>query len=172
VPFDRSCHRTTFNYWACVFHWLPTFWILILILILIIVVFAQVPSFTHYDIFHFSSCLFKQAAVSFCFLSCNVSHSKQAAATFSFPLSFSAVSVYPLPRSQILLLICFFLSLLYIKPLFPIKKQLSIDSSLNWEGHHWDIRSTRLSCHHLQFPPSAQLFSTLLTSYDHKCKPI
>jgi len=49
-------------------------------------------------------------------------------------------------------LIGFFISLLFVKPLFPINKQFSVDAFLDWEGHHWDIRSTGSSHHHSQFP--------------------
>jgi len=37
--------------------------------------------------------------------------------------------------------------LLYIKPIFPLDKQFSIDSFLDWEGLHWDFSSPP------QYPP-------------------
>jgi len=91
--------------------------------------------------------IFKQAAISLSFLACNVSHSKQAAIMSSFPLYFSRIFSLPYSvRSE-----SFFISLLYIKPLFPID-QFSIDSFLDWDGCHWDSYSTRSSCHCSQFP--------------------
>jgi len=67
---------------------------------------------------------FKNTAISLSFLPCDV---------MSFPhLLFKLSQFYPLPRGQILFLI----SLLYIKPLFPINKQFCIDSYPNWEGRH------------------------------------
>jgi len=104
--------------------------------------------------------LFKQVAISLPFLPCNSSHSKQAAVIFSFlvylPADFSLLSSV---RSECFL-ICFFISLLYIKPLFPINKLLSINSFLDWKGQ------SRLSCSpHHQFPPYAILLQTYLTRY-------
>jgi len=59
------------------------------------------------------------------------------AVMFSFVhLLFPSLQFYPLPRGQILFLVGFFISLSNIKPLFPINKQLGIDSFLDWEGHH------------------------------------
>jgi len=55
----------------------------------IIVVFAQIPSFSHYDIFTFQAQrLFKQAVINLSFLACNASHSKQTAVMFSLLLYF------------------------------------------------------------------------------------
>jgi len=67
---------------------------------------------------------------------------------FSFLLYFSRRFGFALfLRGPILLLIHFFNSFLYIKPFVAIKKQFSIDSFLDWEGH-WDIHSSRSSHHH------------------------
>jgi len=69
---------------------------------------------------------------------------------------FHAISVYPLlrgplfswsnPSDQIPF------SLLYIKPLFPINKQLSIDSFLDCDSLHWDFCSPPSFLQHSQFP--------------------
>jgi len=95
--------------------------------------------------------LFKLAAVSLSFLPCNVSHSKQAAIMFSFPLYFSAnISLTSSVKAESFST-RFFIPLLSIKPLFPI----SIDSLLYWEGHHWDSCLSHSYRHHSQFPTSA-----------------
>jgi len=60
---------------------------------------------------------------------------------------------YPLLRGpaflDTILLIQSTSSILYIKPLFPINKQISIDSFLDWEGLHCDFSLT------LTYPPYA-----------------
>jgi len=71
-------------------------------------------------------------------MSC-VSHFKQAFVVFIPALLSMPFQFYPLLRSQLILLIRFFISLLYVKPVVSIHKQFSIDSFLDWEGHHWNI---------------------------------
>jgi len=103
----------------------------------------------------------------FPFMLCNASHSKQAD-VFSFP----PFHYYHFPRGRIfsdpfiyqdIFLIRFFISLLCIKPLVSINKQFSIDSFLDWEGHHCDFCSSCSSRHLPQFSPSLQLIPTHLT---------
>jgi len=124
-----------------------------------LIVFAQVPYFLHYDIFHFtSSNLLKQADVSLPFLPCNVSHSKQVAIiltsayTFTWNCticshsSFYFPAFFSLPFNEVSKFLDPILyALLYLKPLLPINKQHSIDSCLGWQGHHWDFCSSRSS---------------------------
>jgi len=85
--------------------------------------------------------------------------SKPAAVVFIYALLFPPFQFYNLPKGQLFLLICFFISLV------SINKQLSIDSYLDWEGHHWDYLLSCSSRHHSQFPPSVQLLPTHLTRY-------
>jgi len=100
--------------------------------------------------------------ISLSFLPCNISHSKQAT-LFSILLYFSrCFSFALLPRGQIFLLIRFFIFLLYMKPPVAVNKNFSIDSFLDWEGHHWNTGS---SCDRLQFLPSVLLLPTHLTRY-------
>jgi len=102
----------------------------------VIIVCAQIPSFFAPQYFsHFKLKVFSKRLP--CFHSC---------------LTFPAGSGYPLPRRQIFLLIHFFISLLYIKPLFPINKQ-------------WDICLTCSSCHRSQFLPLVLLLLTHFTRY-------
>jgi len=124
------------------------------------VVLAQTPSFWHYDIFCFQAqSLFKHAAVCLSCLPCKVTHSKQAAVMFSFPFYFPAAFSLPSSMRSESFLIPFFISLLYLMPLFPINKHFSIDSFL----HHWDSLSSCSSNHHMQFPHSVILLPTHLT---------
>jgi len=105
----------------------------------IIIVFVQIPSFLQYNIFSLQAqSLFKQAAICLSFLLSNVSHSKQALNShYYLPANFCLPSQM---RSE-----SFLIFLLYIKPLFPINKQFSIDSFLDLEGH----RKDSCSSHHL-----------------------
>jgi len=91
------------------------------------------------NIFHFSSSKSFQAGCSqFVFpYPCNLSYSKQAAVVFIPAFTFPDVSVLSSSKMFDIFLIRFFISLLYIKPLFPMNKQFSIDSFLDWKGHHW-----------------------------------
>jgi len=93
-----------------------------------IVVYAQRPYFSHYDIFHFLSSKYFQTGRSLVCFSFHV----QKVIPNRLPLfSFPPFQFYPLPRGQLFLLIRFFIYLMYVKPIVPINKQLSID----WEGH-------------------------------------
>jgi len=64
-----------------------------------------------------------------------LSLSKQAAVVFIPALLLLPSQPYPLFRGQLILLIRFFISLLYIKPVVSINKQFSIDSFLDREGY-------------------------------------
>jgi len=98
--------------------------------------------------------VFKQATVSWSFLPCNASLSKQTA-LFSCPhILFLSFQFYPLLRGQLFLLIRFFISLLYIMPLVPINKQFSFDSFFDWESHHWDFSSSHSIGHCSQLLPT------------------
>jgi len=101
--------------------------------------------------------VFSKATTPLVCLPCNVTHSKQAALMFSF-LPFQFNLFYEVRKFLDLFL---YLPLVYINPLFPINKQFSIDSFLDWEGHHWDSRSTRSSHHPHKFSLSRLVFSSL-----------
>jgi len=73
------------------------------------------------------------------------------------PANFSLQSV----RSESFF-IHFFISLLYLKPLFPIDKQFSIDAFLDWEGHHWDSCSIYSFRQRSEYQPY-YLFSSQIT---------
>jgi len=95
---------------------------------IIIVVYAHFPIYLHYAILHFpSSKSFQIGCCSFVFSSSNVSHSKQAAICSHSHFYFSAYfSLLSSMRAESFLDI-----VLYIKPLFPINRQFSIDSFLD-----------------------------------------
>jgi len=123
-----------------------------------------------FALWYFSLCmlsLFEQAAISLSFLPCNVSHSKQTGVMFScllyFPAS-SQISVYPLQWGKKVFWSISASPFLYIKPLFPIDKQFSIDSFSWLEGHHYDSRASRSSCHCSQFLPYIFTIATHLTN--------
>jgi len=70
------------------------------------------------------------------------------------PCFHSPAWAQPPLRGPIFFLIRSLLFLLYLKPLFPINKQFSIDSFLDWEGLHWDFCSLPSFLKRSQFPPS------------------
>jgi len=97
----------------------------------IIVVYAHFPFSSRYDIFCFSSSKSFQTGCH-CLASLFpsvVSSPKQAAFVFTPHRHFRSLPLFS-----------------YAKHLFPINKQFSIDSFLDWEGLHWDFSSTRLFC--------------------------
>jgi len=120
------------------------------------------PSFSLYNIFHFSNSKSFQTGCQ-CLASFSplvASSPKQAAIVFTPALLFPPI-FYPLPRGPI------FLEpipplLLYIKHHFPLNKQFSIDSFLDWEGLHWDFSSMIMS------PPISVPFS----AYDFRRRSI
>jgi len=72
-----------------------------------------------------------------------------------------AINIWPMQEqyklwwyTRITYLRYFFSSLLYINHFVYINKQFSMGSFLDWEGHHWDIRSSCSSRHRSLFPPS------------------
>jgi len=71
----------------------------------------------------------------------------------------------PCSKSSVIFLIQSFLSLLYIKPLFPINKQFNIDSFLEWEGLHWDFFPLPSSPRRSLFMPSIRLLPTHLNCW-------
>jgi len=115
---------------------------------LIIMVLDQTPFFAK---------SFQTATVSLLFLPCNVSHFQTGCRNVCIPtLLFLPFQFYLRQIGQIFLLIHFFIALLNVKPLFPI----SIDSFLDWEGHHW----VSCSSHHCsQSLPSVMLLPMHLT---------
>jgi len=92
-----------------------------------IVVYAHFPFSSRYGIFCFSSSKpFQTGCHSLASFSPSVvSSPKQAAIVF-----ITLVRSLPL--------------IVYLKHLFPINKQFSIDSFLDWEGLHWDFSSMQL----------------------------
>jgi len=105
----------------------------------------------HFLLFKLS--LFKQAVISLTFLQCNASHSKQAAVMFLFlPFQFTLFSEV---RKFLYLPFAY-----KARPRFLSINSSVIDSFLDWEGHHWDSRSTDSSHHRLQFLPSVILLPT------------
>jgi len=106
------------------------------------------------------------------------SKSFQTGCLFSFPQLLSWCFTFTiLPKVRYFLIHLFIkifswsvpLSPFCIKPFVSINKQLSIDSSLDWEGHHWDYRSSR---HLPQFLPLLHLLQMHLTRYNDKVRTI
>jgi len=95
-----------------------------------IIVHALLPSFSRYNIFHLltvQSCFEQATAVltpAYLFPTNILPSSKKSNISWSDHLD-------PIPPL-----------LLYIKLPFPMNKQFSIDSFLDWEGLHWDFSST------------------------------
>jgi len=132
----------------------------------IIAVYAQRPSFHATIFFTFQvQSPFKQAAIGLAFLPWNESLSKQAAIK-SFLVLFYSVSSWPSSqRSAISWSDPIPHYFLYIKPPFPINKQFSIASFLDWEGLHWDFCSPPSFRQCSQFLPQVQLIPIHLTRY-------
>jgi len=107
-----------------------------------IIVHTHLPSFLRYDIFHFSSSkLFQTGCHCLASFSLSVvSSPKQAAVVFTPALYSSQYSTLFQEVQYFLIRSLFYL--LYIKHHFPLNKQFSIDSFLDWEGLHWDFSST------------------------------
>jgi len=110
----------------------------------ILVVHAQLPSFSCHDIFHFiSSMSFQTSCSCLASLPRNSKFTKTSCRCFLSRFFYFLPVVNPLLRGP-----TFSWSnpfdpipplLLYVKLLFPINKQFSIDTYLDWEGLHWDF---------------------------------
>jgi len=118
--------------------------------------------FSLYDIFHF--CKFKVFSNSLSFFPCKCKSFQTGSFHCRFTLPTVLVSLSS-KRSNIFIDPFLYL-LLYSKPLVSnINIQFSIESFLDWEGHHRDSCLSHSSCHRSKFPTSVNAFQhTLLAN--------
>jgi len=93
-----------------------------------------ISPYFHYNIFHFPSIVFSNRLQLVC-LSLLLCNPFQTSCHQCSPSHFYFFWLFPFTLLDVVRK--FLDIILCIKPLFPINKQFSIDSFLDWEGHHW-----------------------------------
>jgi len=122
-----------------------------------IIVFAHFPSFSLYDIFHFSSSkTFQTGCDMFLFTSKAMKViANRLLLMFSFLLLLFRLFQFTLFNE----VRKFLYTILYLKTPFSINKQFSIDSFHDWEGHH---RVFAYDDHRLHFSASGATYSLII----------